>query len=837
MDVPTGKDRRLILLLIAVAAAAILGFSIRVIPITYLTSDGIFRLFENDPWYTMRQVEVMVSHFPQYNWFEPFTRFPTGKGIDWGPLFPFLGAAFALATGASTRPAIMTAAAWVPPVLSILVVPVIFLIGRKVGGTLTGFLSAALIMLVSGEYFSRSLFGYTDHHIAEVLFTSIFVFVYLVAISASREGITTLPRDPGTLRRPLLFAVVAGFTYFVAYLVSATVVLFPLIVSVFTLAVVVEAAARKEIPWFIGVTNTGVFASIVLLTAIFGVKSIGFSLSRYSAAHIIAPLLVILCTGVLLLLAWLWLNRRGLFYGAVAASAIVAVTAITLSPPISRMILGSLGQFFGQQVTLVPIKELQAWNLFRAIETFQVGLVLSVAGLVLLARSVLRKRNTSHLFLLVWSVIILVGTALHVRYEYYCAVVIVLTASYAAISLLENVPARQAEQQADKSERKGKARRETVQSAVAPVPALVIGALILFAGLSVMNDLSLASESAGAIIPDSWTGTLRWLEGATPGSAIPYLAAYDKASFQLPREAYGVLSWWDYGHWITFIAKRPAIANPFQDYVRGETGVAAYFLATDEEAAEKIAGEKKALYVITDGRMADTKFRGIASWYNSSRADEYYTRSFLRPAGDPAGNGPVTFITQPYYETMVARLQNADGSEGTPGNALLVAYEPAGTGNSQVRITGLQPVVATEALASSGGTFEKRDGAKGIVLVNNDTFHPIRTVPALRHYRLIFEAVPGKGPDRDHLLDTVKVFERVAGATVAGEGILEIPMVTNTGRTFTYRQASQDGRWIVPYPTSGSTWPVHATGPGRIAGTGKEVVIQEEQVVRGHVIS
>ena len=71
---------------------------------------------------------------------------------------------------------------------------------------------------------------------------------------------------------------------------------------------------------------------------------------------------------------------------------------------------------------------------------------------------------------------------------------------------------------------------------------------------------------------------------------------------------YGVLSWWDYGNWIVYISKRPAVSNNFQ------TGVAdsALFFTTDSEQEAKAIMEKlKVKYVITDTLMASGKFGAI----------------------------------------------------------------------------------------------------------------------------------------------------------------------------------------------------------------------------------
>ena len=46
------------------------------------------------------------------------------------------------------------------------------------------------------------------------------------------------------------------------------------------------------------------------------------------------------------------------------------------------------------------------------------------------------------------------------------------------------------------------------------------------------------------------------------------------------------MSWWDYGHMITYIAKRIPNANPFQAGVAGPNGAAAYFMSQSENPCE-----------------------------------------------------------------------------------------------------------------------------------------------------------------------------------------------------------------------------------------------------------
>jgi len=77
------------------------------------------------------------------------------------------------------------------------------------------------------------------------------------------------------------------------------------------------------------------------------------------------------------------------------------------------------------------------------------------------------------------------------------------------------------------------------------------------------------------------------------------------------------------------------------------------------------------------------------------------------------------------------------------------------------------------------------------------------------------------------------VFEYVPGARIQGTGVIALDLVSDTGRSFTYRQASTDGEFIVPYSTTGTPYGVKAVGKYRIEGTGREFDVPEEAVMRG----
>jgi dolichyl-diphosphooligosaccharide--protein glycosyltransferase len=82
----------------------------------------------------------------------------------------------------------------------------------------------------------------------------------------------------------------------------------------------------------------------------------------------------------------------------------------------------------------------------------------------------------------------------------------------------------------------------------------------------------------------------------------------------------------------------------------------------------------------------------------------------------------------------------------------------------------------------------------------------------------------------------VKIFEYVKGAHIKGEGIIQVPLISNTGRNFTYRQMSVNGEFIVPYSTTGNPYGVKTTGKYRVIASGREYDVPESAVMQGTVI-
>jgi oligosaccharyl transferase (archaeosortase A-associated) len=843
-----------------------------------VTAEGV-NLLGNDPWYNLRQVEQVVANFPGYAWFDAMTLYPTGDVIYWGPLFIHIISALCILVGATTRPEIMVVASWVPPLMAAVMVPVTYLLARKLVDRKTGLIAAGLIAVISGNYAYRSLFGFVDHHITETLFSTIFVLAYVVALLATRDRPLST-KNPETLKVPVITAALAGIAYLLGYFNMPTMILFALIVAAFTLIQFILDFFQGRSSDYLVLTNVVTFGVVILGTVAFGFPHPGLDLSRYTVGHVIACIALIAGTLALYGLS-VFLKERPKYYFPVAllALAALAIGVLYLAlPEVYNLLISSLIAFFGEKPVTTTVQEARAWSWEAAWATFHWGLVLAAGGAATLLWWSRKRVNPAHIFVLVWTAVILASTAAHVRYEYYLAANIALLAAVFAGAVINATwkdvarllrlgsgddatdPGSEEKEKKAKKKKKGGKSRDTRKSKVPSknrVDYLNVGAFaavvvvtLLFAGASLETNLGMAAHSKGGGIDSQWMEALEWMGANTPDPGVDYYAIHDKDTFTYPDEAYGVMSWWDYGHWITFVSKRIPNNNPFQHGVAGPNGSSTYFVSTSEEKANQILDNIGARYVVTDFQLASGKFHAPATWADPDTGVAPFHPSFFLPLSPgSASYQSVPFHSQQYYLTMISRLHNFDGSmTDATSQVLYVEYlDPEVVNASLPVITRAEQMNATAAAAAAEAYNRSAPAGSHATLLNvyyqfqaDSILKPVERVPALQHYRLVHETpqnifvnVGADGPD----LKFVKIFEYVPGARIKGEGIIEVPVTTNTGREFTYRQESLNGEFVVPYATSGWSGEVKTTGPYLIVGTNQTFDVTEEDIQQGRVIN
>jgi dolichyl-phosphooligosaccharide-protein glycotransferase len=861
-----------------------LALVLRAIPAFYINDQGFLYTYDTDSYYTLRQIEVMVREFPLYNWFDPMTAFPEGKVIDWGPLYPSIAALLSLITGSTTHSEIIYASGWVGPLMAAVMIPVVFLLGKTIADEKVGIIAAALISVVSIQYFFLSSYGWVDHHIAEVLFSTLFFLAYIAALLYVKSHPVD-SNDKNSFIFPVVLFILTGTFYFLGLLTSTTVILVMVVIALYTFVQMVLDYFSGQPSGYLLIQNIGMLTISIIFLFLFGIKQPGVSLNRYSIGLVYISFVLIGETVLLYTISLLSRGKKWLFYGSLIVIAIMSIFLFRSVPLFQSVFDQVSGLLIGYSVYSVGVLETLPWTLSAAWENFSVALILMAGGFLVIGYRVIYKRTNESVFLLVWSLVMLLLTIRFQRFVYFFTVNAVLLSAICIaepfswkdnniVFYLKTVFSRFFKESISPNDTKNnlskkpgpKKEKKNISTSKDRNPVqytdrlknlAVISILFLTIGLfasSLYADIQFGFNTPTREISPDWIESLEWLEENTPPTGMDYYKQYDKQGFSFPSESYGVMASWDAGHWITFFAHRIPITNPFQDNMAGPKGSAAFFLSTNESKADSILEDLGGKYVITDSKMAVGSFTTLVPWQRESVDISSYIKWFLiRDAPGSSRFLKVHRFDNGYFQTMVIRLHSFDGSMTLPETVDYIQYDvrlvPA-PGESAGDVNGYARVIWNENLldVSRGLTGQQIiNESAGLAprkyanLFSDMPDKPVQKVPALSHYRLIFESpenssvttFPESTPVTLPGIKQVKIFEFVRGAQIPGEGIIEVPVVTNTGRVFVYRQESTEGLFTVPYSTEGNPYDVHTTGQYHIAGTSQYFNVSESDVIQG----
>jgi oligosaccharyl transferase (archaeosortase A-associated) len=862
----------------------VLALATRAIPALFIQDTGFLHLHDTDSYYTLRQIEVMVNHFPRYNWFDPMTAFPSGKTIAWGPLFPFTAAALCILTGATSRDAIFFISGWVAPLMAMVMVPVMYYLGKQLWSGRAGLAAAGLITIICLHYFSISSYGWTDHHVAEVLFSTVFILMYCTALNYTRKNPVVLTRG-ATLFFPVIVSIGAGIVWFLALLSSTTVILVLLVMAIYTAIQYMLDYYQGSSADYILIVNGVVLSVTSVLLLLFGIKEPGTSLTHYSIGVVYVHGALIAETVILAFLGRSCSGKKWLYTISLAALAIGGFVLIQINPALSAVSDQALDLVFDSSVYSVGVMETLPWTLANAWENFNFFLVLMAGGLLFMGFTLIKKRESDTVFLVVWSVVMLLVTIQYQRFIYFFIVNVALlaaiciaetlslreerirhylTSAVSGIFPIQALPKDMQEVTSSRSIPKQKEKKGPKHPVQLPSDRveklkdiLVIFVIITTAAgvvASLSQDLAYGVRTPDHILSPDWTESLKWLGTNSPDTGIDYYRSYDATGFSYPSQSYGIMAVWDAGHWITVFSHRIPITNPFQDHLGGANGTAAFFLGTNESTATAGLRKFSGNYVITDANMAVDTFTNLVPWQSGSTDISGYIKWFLIPdTSDSSRLLKVHRYTEGYFRTMVVRLYSFDGSMTNPGSVHYMEYRirqvPA-PGETAGNVKGYARVITRERILNGSAITPDtpiiREGSDLVPqgyadLFSDKPYEPVEKVPALQHYRLIYESrnnatvtvFPESSPITLPDIRYVKIFEYVNGAHITGEGIIEVPVVTNTGREFVYRQESVNGEFIVPYSTTGNRYEVKATGPYHVTGTGRFIEVAESDVTQG----
>jgi dolichyl-diphosphooligosaccharide--protein glycosyltransferase len=579
---------------------------------------------------------------------------PDGQAVPVPPLFDLLvaGVAWVLGLGTPSRRTVDVVGALVPPILGALTTVPVFLIGARLFDRRTGLLAAILLAIAPGPFLTRSVLGFTDHHVAEAFLAALTILACVAAVQAGgsrvrfgRGALAAVPLTAYLLTWSggalLVFVLCAwGAVQYVVDDVHGRPDdrVAPVLMPALALTLVGLLTLQDRGLWRFAVQTSAAVSALALVIAL--------GAGRRGLRRLGAP--------------------RGALLPLVAVLAIGgALLAAVLAPELAGRIAGDLLRFRprGTGLTVGEVRPL-LWHhgvlsLSVPLHSFGPPFFVALVALVALAWRGLRTAEPSLLLLVTWGAAMFLATLGQNRFGYYLALNLALLTGWACAAAL---------------------RWAAVRAAADPIggrwwPQLPV--VILVMGVVFVPSALLAYQQVRIDrgLPAGYRASLDWLRHNTPEpfAAPDYYHMLYRPGATL-RPAYTVMAWWDYGYEIIRRSRRVPVASPTQ----AGAGIASrFFTATSEVEALRILDQTRSHYVIAHrgipmllrGSLFRGSFPNLVQW--AGKDANTFSETFQ--ARDGQGQlQPIVLFLPDYYRTLIVRLYVFGGERAVPRDSTYV---------------------------------------------------------------------------------------------------------------------------------------------------------------------
>lgn len=784
--------------LVILAAIFVFALAIRIFPSWNIVFSDPIKYTADDGIYHMRLVENMLlgGHFPFRIYFDPYTNFPHGTYIHFTPLYDWILAfvVWIFSFGKPTIESINLVSPFVPAAMGALVVFLVYFLTKALFKNKAMALLAAFLSGTSGAFLYRSVLGNTDHHVAEVFFSTLAMLFFVFALQAGKEKRS---------KKLWILSALAGLSFGLYFLAWTGAVMFLFLIFCFlVLYYLIEYFLGSRQNWILQLGIIIFAVSFLMIIPFLGHPDL-FHTYMYNIVHLAAFGLGFLAFIALFLLDKFFLKKnisRKLMpvFFALAIVCLLFLIKIFFPTLFDSFISGAKEINTGMSPSALAREltgEMQPVRYIGLINNFQMVFVVAMAGIAALIYffAASRAKNPEYLLLALWAVFMISMAGIlpmfgQVRFVYYLAIIFSIIFSFVVIGMAKF--GWQAIQ-----ESKGMPKENIYKKYVSLGGASIVLAAFYFLvypfpfnlETSFPNGLphilqATVFNSKLTISDQDRYDVCDWLKNNTPDPGLDYYELYKEpglADYKYPDSAYGILAVWDFGHMITYYGHRIPVANPFhQGNGRKNAdgtitpGYATFFLAEDEKTATGYLDELRVKYVIADSGSAnaDGVYQQLIKWQQDG-FDGYL-----------AEDGKSINMAR-YYNSMIAKLALFDGKQAS-----------------------------------------------------FDDYN----IAALSHFRLVYESENTGFTlkiDDNKEVKRYKIFEYVRGAVIKGRAQngsnveISIGVKTNQERNFTYKNSfkASNGQFEFTVPYEGRY-------TIKIGNYSKEIEVSEQDVTTGSII-
>jgi len=688
-----GRARQAVGLLAIVAA----GVALRFVPAPRIFTMAYVN-FQGDAWYHLRRLDWHLANFPSTLTSDPYVN---NVFIPIPPLFDLLLAFFVALAGwpAPGTYAADVAAAVAPAVLGGLVAIPTFWIARRLASPAAGWFAAFLVVTLPGPFLSRSTVGVADHHVAEVLFTSLALAALIEAMARTDSRPRSVPSA--------LFGVLAGVLLGAYFLVWSGA---PFIVPALVAGVALEIwgdlwRGRAHEGRFVPLLTTGVVAFGLVMA--FQSRS----LYRFDLQYLSLVLLMILPligAGVVAFLRRR-LPPRGAALALLALSVVGA--ALALRHPALAGFQMDLDRIFGKGSvsTVGETRPLLAMSSdpYEAVTVIFGSSFLGLLALPWLAARVWNREARGSGVLLAWSLLTLVATLGQMRFGYYLGPNLAILLGVIVGALWDS----------------------TTRWRRSLAPALVI--LVFFSSRDALWS-SLAVEEGASV---GWHQAMSWLRRTTP-EPFGDPAHYFGTPPRMQPEA-RVLAWWDYGYLVERIGRRIPLANPTQHYADVAGRLLTAPIGSDDATAFKelrlktvVVNDEMVMRLTTSTELFG-KYATLLSWGGREATNSFIA---VDEKGEDGQERKVWLFRPDYFTSLAVHLYVFSGRAISARDVSVVTLEPGRAGGFRIAASKTLP---DEKAAES---YRLSLGPGTHILASRDPFQTCVDLAARPAFQLGFES-------------------------------------------------------------------------------------------------